>query len=124
MDQTLGDGLFQSSRIRLSTMVRSYSFMHFCQPSHLLTFLHLLLCMSGLDQFTGKSVHAVAEFLTPTEWIEIMQRVTGKKVTLGQQITRETFFTEEFHTAVGDEIWLKCVPLVPTIEILNFGLTG
>jgi len=36
-----------------------------------------------------------------------MQRVTGKKVTLGQQITRETFFTEEFHTAVGDEIWLN-----------------
>ena len=54
----------------------------------------------------GKSLHAVAEFISAREFAEILNRVTGKNIKLAE-VTQEQFYTDEYRKAISDELWLK-----------------
>lgn len=57
---------------------------------------------------TGKEMHALGEWLTPRQYAEVVTRVTGKSAR-AEDLSHETFHSEEYRNAITDEFWLTYV---------------
>jgi len=57
-------------------------------------------------EWIGKSAHTHGSSNTTVEFAEVLKNKSGKNITLNK-VTREQFYSKEFHDKVGDELWLN-----------------
>ena len=56
----------------------------------------------------GKTIQAFGERISPNDFAETFQRVTGKKFR-AEDVTADQFETNKYKQLVGEEVWLKFV---------------
>jgi len=73
-------------------------------------------------EWIGKTTHAYGSSNTPVEFAEALKKKSGKNITLNK-VTREQFYSKEFHDKVGDELWLNNQYVVESSMIRNAELS-